>query len=483
MDPLTLIGAIPTALNTVNSLTSLFSNPYMPPKQYQENSREVFSKGGSIRGHNKYDAPHHNQGGQVVNNEGIPDPNGDNEIQLNESKYTYTRLNKKNPTYIFTPEDSQRVSELTKKYKNANTSNLEKNALELSVQRIENENEMKKKQQIKQYSKGGKIKKYYDGGSPTDSFKGLTDMFGNARNYSLPSDRPMQQIPQLPFQEVKSDPRIRPINQTIQPLDTGLEKRFVDQAKLRTPVTSSTMASKTSESTSNPLKTLDALRNLTLAGSSLGMLKRAEKEDPIMTDYGQARKQLNKLESNLDPMRQQYAQSSNQLRDVNRNSSSSYNSFSNREAQRVANLQQGLSGITLQEQQMNNQIASQKAQFESGVAQDNKQTLQQNRINNQQNSANSEFIKSQISTDVMAELDRKSTMINQANIAEGNTLESMAYLGTMFENFGPNDMSIVMKVKKQGMSSLTAEEKEQMLNWKPIKHKSDKAETDTNATT
>jgi hypothetical protein len=520
MDPLTLIGAIPTALNTVNSLTSLFDRPYTPPTQYQENSREVFKKGGAIRGHNKYNAPQHSQGGQLVNDQGIPDPNGTNEIEGTESKYTYTRLSKQNPTYIFTPEDSQKVSKLTKKYKNSNTSDLEKNALELSIQRIEKSNEMKKKKQIDQYKHGGKIKKYNNGG-------GLKPFSLNSKNYSTQADNPSVMM-QNALQQMNTMPTMQPTNYAgkkfesasgqfiadrltdfstkglpqiqrsemqaprqgaykVPSIQSGQEKYGTSVTpnpslgfgdKPSTPATPDTVDPKAPESTSNPLKTLDTLRNLTLGASSLGLLRKAEKENPIMTDYSNARKELNKLDSNLDPMRQQYAQSSNQLRNVNRNSSSSYNSFANRESQRVANLQQGLAGVSLQEQQQKNSIAAQKAQFESGVAADNKQTLQGNRINNQQNAAVNRTIKSEITADGLAELDRKSTMINQANLAEGNTLESMAYLGTMFENFGPNDMSIVMKVKKSGMSSLTEDEKQQMLNWKPIKYKADKTTED-----
>jgi hypothetical protein len=471
MDPLTLIGAIPTAVSTINSLKSLFQGPYNPPKQYQENSREVFKKGGKIRGNNKYSAPTHEQGGQLVNNEGIPDPNGNNEIETNESKYTYTRLNKKNPTYIFTPEDTEKVNMLTKKYSKANTDNLQKNALELSIQRIEKDNEMKKKQegQMKatKFSKGGVIKKYNAGGFvSSDPLQGLFSL--SPKNYSLASDAPMQKIPQLPFQEVKSDPRIKPINQIIQPLDTGLEKRFVSEAKLRTPPVPSTIESKTPESTSNPLKTLDTLRNLSLAGSSLGMLKSADREDPIMTDYGPARKELNKLNSNLDPMRQQMSQSSNQLRNVNRNSSGSYNSFANREAQRVGNLQQGLAGITMQEQQLSNNIASQKAQFEAGVGQDNKQTLQQNRMNNQQNEGATDMNNERQLQTVISDLDRRSRRENNKNITDATREETIALLSTMYDDFDPSTPFNDALIKRGMGQPLTAEEKETLKNGDPI---------------
>ena len=86
MDPLTLTRAIPTALNTLQSLGSLFERPYNPPKQYQSNSKEIFKQGGQLRGHNKYDAPSHDQGGQMVDDQGNVSPEGTNEIELKESK-------------------------------------------------------------------------------------------------------------------------------------------------------------------------------------------------------------------------------------------------------------------------------------------------------------------------------------------------------------------------------------------------------------
>lgn len=466
MDPLTLIGAIPTALNTVQSLGSLFQQPYSPPKQYQENSRQVFKKGGSIRGHNKYNAPTHEQGGQLVNDQGIPDPKGTNEIEGTESKYTYTRLNR--DPYIFTPEDSQKVSKLAKKYKNANTSDLEKNALELSIQRIENKNEMKKKKQSSNiFRMGGKIKKYNDGGglNAYEQLQRALSTNPNVRGYSTPSQAPVDQLigAGVRVPKVERGPGSYGVTNPIQSNFKAEYNRPLPKVNINIPGGDTSTTPTGSQSTSNPLKTLDTLRNLTLAGSSLGMLKRAEREDPIMTDYSQARGELNKLDSNLDPMREQLAQSSNQMRNVNRNSASSYNSFSNREAQRVANLQQSLSNVTLQERQLANGIAGQRAQFESGVARDNSQTLRQNRINNQTNAATARTYKQGLGNNIDKELDRKSTILNNRNFADATIKEQNALASSLFSNFeaNSNDRNILLKIARG--ESLTAEEENRKL--------------------
>jgi len=216
MDPLTLIGAIPTALNTVNSLATLFEGKQYDPKQYTERSREVFSKGGKLRGHNKYNAPSHAQGGQLVDDQGIPDPNGTNEIETKEASYTYTRLNKEKPTYIFTPEDAVKVEKLTKKYKHSNVDNLQKNGLELEVQRVENANEMKKKKAAPtQYKKGGKI--YSRGGSLDPLLKAVgkprTDMTVPELKVDGSLSEALTSLPLGSLNSVVGNPNFRPVLQ------------------------------------------------------------------------------------------------------------------------------------------------------------------------------------------------------------------------------------------------------------------------------
>lgn len=488
MDPLTLIGMVPTAMNTVNSLSSLFQQPYQPQKIYQENSREVFKQGGKIRGHNNYNAPSHTEGGQMVNDQGVPSPNGRNEVEKNESKYTYSNI--KNSSYIFTPEDAQKLSKLTKKYSKANTSQLEKNALELEIQRIENNNEMKKKKLTN--------RKYKYGGNPGDPQypivglgAGVSELM-KAMNPTGYLNQPMDyQSNKGKISNGRGDTLIDPL-QTIDPrsqllggkvarlpskqytpVSTTPSMSAIDLARQTTSNPPNVSTTPVIPSSNNPLKNLDTLRNLTLAGSSLGLLKGAEKENPIMTNYSSARSEFNKLSNNLDPLKEQVAQSSNQLRNVNRNSASSYNTFANREAQRVGNLQQSLQNINLQERQLGNQIAGQKANFETNVARDNKQTLQQNRVNNQQNQAVSDRIKSEITGDVMSELDRKSTIINNANIATATRAEGMSLMSSMFSNFKPGDYSVVQKVATSGYESLTPEEKNKFDNLQTVQFKSE----------
>jgi hypothetical protein len=450
MDPLTLIGAIPTALNTIQSLGSLFSKPYNPPKQYQENSREVFKQGGKIRGQNNYDAPSHQQGGQLVNDQGIPSPTGTNEVEKKESKYTYSNI--KNESYIFTPEDAKKLNKLTKKYKNANTSQLEKNGLELEIQRIENTNEMKKKQQAKkQFKNGGKIKKYNSGGpiNPINPLGGLSGLRSALGQYAKT---------RIEDQVIKPLPRNKDLNMTFDGKSTEKKGYFNQDFS-----SSSTTPPKTSEGTSNPLKTLDTLRNVTLAGSSLGLLKGTEKENPIMTNYGPARKELNNLSANLDPLKQQIAQSSNQLRNVNRNSASSYNSFANREAQRVGNQMQSLQGVSLQERQLENQIAGQKSQFESNVARDNSQTLKQNREANLQNEAVADTNRENIGKTILKDIDRRSTIQNNKNFASATTREQISLLNTMFPNIEVGQADVDIILKEGNGETLTAEEKTRKL--------------------
>lgn len=484
MDPISIVKTIPQALSMVTSLGSLFQSPYTPPKVYEENSREVFKAGGKIRGYNKYNAPSHSKGGMAVNDNGMPTPGGTNEIEKNESKYTYSNI--KSGTYVFTPEDQKKVTKLTNKYKKADKDPTQKNTLELEIQRVEKANEMKKAKR-QEFKNGGKIKKYNTGGplgNLEPALRSLQSLFTPMeKGFSTPGDGPAIMIPKST--DFLNDYMQRPIssNEKVVP---GLKggsptlKSKLGNERVSTDTYTNRAIASTNNQTGNPLTStpkpqkgpldqLNALRDLTMSlsfGSDL--LRRPEREKPIMTDYGKARKEMNKLDANLDPLREQVAQSSNQLRAVNRDRSGSANTMMNREAQRVANLQQSLSQVAMQELNLKNNIAAQRAGFEANVARDNKQTLQQNRINNQQNQAAANRIRSEVNADIVSEIDRKSKVINNANIAKATRDEGMALMSSLFSNFKPQNYDLVYKVATKGYESLSVDEKKTYDNLKLI---------------
>jgi hypothetical protein len=434
-----ILGAIPMAMNTINSLSTLIRGPYVPPKVYNEDSREVFSQGGKLRGHYKYDAPSHAQGGQTVNKDGIPMPDQSNEIEGKESKYTFSRI--KDGTYIYTPEDTKKVDKIIKKYKDADSNSLSKNAMEIEMNRLAQNNEMRKKKlnqaSTKKYSEGGKIKKYNFGGILGSPGNGLLQLSGM-----------LEKIKQGDFSGIhmntsSSNPTGTP---AVNPLPANTKTGNTPQVTPKEPIDLS------------GVKGLDTLRTIGMIGNATQLFSRAETEDPIMADYGKVRKNLNELDANYDPMREQAQQSSNVVRDINRGAATSYQGFAAREAQRVANLTQTMSQLGAQEIQANNQIASTKANVESQIAASNQGTLIQNRINNQMNEAQTRNIKRGISTDILAEIDRRSTIENDKSFAEMTTKEGLALMNTMFPDFGVDANTVMIMQKKMRGEKLTAEE-------------------------
>ena len=461
MDPLTIAQMVPVALNTISSIKTLLTPPEIPNVPVTRVNNKIFKKGGTIRGYNKYNAPSHGKGGQTVNKNGIPSPGTNNEVEGKESKFTYSTI--KNSTYVFTPVDARKVDKIVNKYKNADKSSTDRAAMELEIQRIENENEMKKtRKQTNKFASGGPL----TGG--LTALSALSEVLGK-RNYGMVDPIPTLTSPGV----IKGAYQTKTINPNPLAVDQGnLSLDALNQATL-TPgsVPNDSNGANSTNPLPDSLTALEGLRTALTVGNSLGLLKGAEKETPIMTDYSKGRSELGKMNANLDVQRQSAAQTSNQMRNINRNSASSYNAYQNREASRVANLQQTLGGINLSEQQMKNNIAMTKAQFETGAARETAQTLRQNRIDNLANQATADGIKSQISGDIMHELDRKSTIINEANIATASRAEGMALMSTMFTNFKPGDYDILYKVASKGPKSLTPDEFIRYQNLEPVKYK------------
>lgn len=441
IDPITLLGAVPTVMNTLNTLGDVFNNTSKSTREQTQGGRYIYRQGGkTTKSFEQYNAPSHEQGGQNVNEQGIPTANGEHEIEKQENKFTYKNI--KRSTYIFPGESAKQVNKLVKKYKNADTDPLVRNTLELEIQKIEQANEMRKAKQnkTKQYKQGGKT---YREGGPTDL------LTGNPRNYSLPSDKQFT-LPTLPVSNFLNTPKST---------EQKLQDTFADY-KPSLPKTK----------VSRPGDTLETLRNISLFGNSLQLFNRAEKENPIFTDYGRANAELNNMSANLDPARENAVQGSNAMRNINRGQVSSYNQFSNRESQRLDSLRKTLGEINLSELGLKNNIAGQRSQMFANQALDNKQTIEQNRINNQMNQANNRNIKRQIGADILYELDRRSTIENNRQLADATVDQGMVILQNMFPNMTWN-VNQVKAVQDYQRKKITKAEYEKIMAQEPVQFK------------
>lgn len=446
IDPITLLGAVPTVMSTLNTLGDVFNNNSKSTREQTQGGRYMYRQGGkTTRSFEQYNAPSHEQGGQNVNEQGVPTANGEHEIEKQENKFTYKNI--KRSTYIFPGESAKQVNKLVKKYKNADTDPLVRNTLELEIQKIEQANEMRKAKQTKnkQYKQGGKI--YKEGGLvnplPTITPMGFLDNTFTKRSKTAP----LNTLPSIDFGKQITEQRLQD-----KVAANGINTVKKDQNLGR------------------PTDVLDTLRNISLFGNSLQLFNKAEKENPIFTDYGRANAELNNMSANLDSARENAVQGSNAMRSVNRGQVSSYNQFSNRESQRLDSLRKTLGEINLSELDLKNNIAGQRGQMFANQALDNKQTLEQNRINNQMNQANNRNIKRQVGADILYELDRKSTVENNRQLADATVDQGMVILQNMFPNMTWN-VNQVKAVQDYQRKKITKTEYEKIMAQEPVQFK------------
>jgi hypothetical protein len=453
IDPLTLASMIPTVMNLGSQIASLV--PKREQRNFVPGGTMQYKEGGSVRGHKQYNAPTHQQGGQTINENGTPVPGTGHEVEKKESAYKYSKL--KNDTYVF--PDSKPVDKLLAKYKNANTNPQAKTALELEMNRLETKNEMKKAKKNKQYKDGGNVK-YSDGntrhpgnpGNPSNPLTGLTGITDLVKMYTklrgkevnfddkaFPNQsRDAQSIAKLPQADIKA--QANPLS-VVDPIKGGMQNKDMTEENLlnkvnnySAPITpSNTIDSKSSSFDINKVSRLAGQ-----IGNSLQLFNKAENEKPILTDYSNTRAELGNISNSTDALQQAAAQQTNLTSNMNRSSASSFNQYANRENQNFANLGQTLQNINLQGIQLKNQNAATRAQMESGIAQDNANTLKTNRINNQQNEAQTRTIKKGVSSDMLYELDRQSTIKNNRAFADVTNAEGLAMLSQMFPDFEVN---------------------------------------------
>lgn len=140
-----------------------------------------------------------------------------------------------------------------------------------------------------------------------------------------------------------------------------------------------------------------------------------------------------------------------------RSGSTSFQSLLARELQNTANTNRALGNISLQEQTLRNQIDSQVGRYEANKAQDITNRTYQNRVDNLQNEAVNRNIKRAITSDLLAEADRLSTIKNNAQIASASVEETKAILNSMYPDFQIND-EWIQKAKQLSTGEITEEE-------------------------
>ena len=369
----------------------------------------IFKYGGKkygMGGFKQYNAPTHEQGGQMIDERGNPNPNGNSEIEGTENMYTYSNIPKKH-SYIFSDKNgtSDIVKAIINKKRKMNPDLDEptKNLMELEIQNVENLNE---------------------------SINGLRENVDRMFN----TGGPLSPLPQSPSF-----------------LSTDLDNPTLPDVQFAPGFTYP------SEQSSNLPSFDKVLRGAVMGVNALGLLNKPEQEDLISPDYGAADRRFGNLNANLDAARDEVLSGRNAASNTIRSGSQSFQSLLARELQNSANTNRALNNISLQEQQIRNNINSQVGQYEANKAQDIANREYQNRLDNLQNEAVNRNIKRGITSDLLAEADRLSTIKNNAQIASASVEETKAILNNMYPDFQINDMWI-QKAKQLSTGEITEDE-------------------------
>ena len=448
-----MLGGIMAAANqlmpVIKSLNTKLDKPVQSINAVENVNPYGYRKGGKHEpnGFKQYNAPSHEQGGQMINDSGTPTPNGESEIEGTENKYQYSNIPKKE-AYIFSDVNgtSQLVKDIiAKRFKsNPDLDTPTKNLQEFQIQQVENLNES-----INSLHEQEANNKFAIGGNLPTRINGIDEV--TSRNNNIP-----------------------PLN--LNPIQSGAQRLMSQQqtGSLQT-IRNNTITPKPvspSSSSSNPLPSFDeALRGVSLGLNASQLFNKPEKESLITPDYSSATDRFNKLNANLDASRQEVLSGQNANTEAIRSASSSYQQQLSRQLQNTANTTSALNNVSLQEQNLRNNMLGQQGQFEANKASTLSRDQYQNRLDNLQNSAQNRNIKRSVLGDVVSESDRLSTIKNNKDISNATSEETKAILKSMYPDFEIND-EFASKAQQLSRGEITNEEYQEYVDqYSPIKYK------------
>lgn len=362
----------------------------------------------SVGGFKQYNTKSHADGGQLVNNLGVPDMKGSNEVEGTENKFTFKNLS--TDTYIYSDENSTSplASAIMKKYSkgkvNPDMDEPTRNALEMEMMTAKKINEYiknaKESQQGQGEMKQGGITEYNNGGTtnPLSSPIPAVASLNSGSNYNIPID--IKDYTKTDF----SKPGL------IDNLKGNLNNDNIGQA----------------------------LTTVGMLGNVANLFAKPEIDTPIKPDYRNSDAQMALLDTNLEQSRQDALAINKLSSNLNRNSTGSYSQYNQREMQNLSSLQNNLGNISQQEVQLQNNIALAKSNYEQSKAVTNANADRQSREINDQNEAANRNIKRGVFSDLVAEGDRLRTIFNQDKIAKMSTAETMNVLKAIYPDFEAN---------------------------------------------
>lgn len=435
-------GAIPGLGSIIGPLLESMDNDTKEPPTPLKTSTNIygkFKKGGFIsKDFKQYNTGSHDSGNDLgVDVNGNPSNNADGGfVQNQENAYKFD-----NGTYIMSDTLTNPVTgnkfnvdaaKINKKYKDSYYIGEDKNALDFEMKNLANLNDSVRPVQSE---------KHFTGGPAVDPrFK------YNVNTETTPLETFDDNLPYNLNMLSKNIPTFSMIPQDLPTDNTNIinNQEIVGGRSVESlPASSSNPTTDTNLGSFNYNGAAIALKGLALGKSIVDALTPAEKESPILPNYAKSDKQFYNANIDYTQARQDSVAASNLALNVNRASSSGFQSYQGRQAINFANLADQFSRIGEQETNQRSQLALTRGQYETNKAVDKANRLYQNRIDNQMNQANADLADqklfselSQIGTTFNDYQYYKDMLKNNTELSKMKIQEASAILGSKYENFG-----------------------------------------------
>lgn len=420
------------------------------PVKPLENIYGNFANGGLVTNSFKqYNSGSHKSGNdQGIDNNGNPNNNATGGyIQNKENSYNFGGQTYVMSDTLVNPESGNKFNidafKLNKKYGNADTLPEEKNALDFGMSRLSKLNDGMRnlKEQVLKTC-GGPTKKMMAYGGSIDPLKPLiptvSDQIGTYPN--ILDIAPMYdnfRLNELMLNAELPGYDIKPISNRS---TSKTVKEFIkDPSRSGSAFNANTVAI--------------GLKGLGLVKSLSDAVADPEKESVIRPDYNKSDQQIYSTNIDYTQARQDALAATNMATNVNRSSSSGFQSFQGRQSMNFANLADQLGNIGMQENNQRSQLAMQRGQYETNKAVDTANRKYQNRIDNQMNKANADLADqklfselTQIGTSFNTYAETKKQIQDNTEMQKFYVNQGLMLLNSKYENF-ELDSDIIERLK------------------------------------
>lgn len=416
------------------------------PMKLNQNPFGKLAKGGILNDNFKqYSTGSHASGNDLsVDVEGNPVPNGENTVQNRENsfkvgdkQYVFSDVLKKDGIPF-----NKHAMNINKKYPKARFQLDQRSALDLEMEMLAKENDIKRVESSNQKAYGGTL----DNGDPIPASSNLEWNAQSLYPITVPSLFP-QSVNSMgvtkfrPSQDLGVAPDIQQVNADAATLygtpgmiennqmagDGTLATDSTTFGQELTPVGQNLSEQGIAQDRNNPIvaknavkgsgvldpKTANALglgmKGLALAGSVMDALSPAEKEKLILPDYTKADNYIQSANIDYTQAKQDAQGVSNIAAGTNRSLSSNAASYQGREQSRLAGLSDALGRISEAENNGRSQLNLTKGNYEAGKAADTANRKYQNQQGNMANEANSRFF----DRSLMSDLSQIGSSLNQ----------------------------------------------------------------------